>query len=58
MIPKMWGFPKIRGTLLGGPHIKDYSILGFIMGSPYFGKVPCRLKSVYRINSIQLNHCP
>ena len=24
----MRGFPKIRGTLLGGLHNKDYSILG------------------------------
>ena len=35
-----WGFPKIRGTLFGGPHNKDYSILGSILGSPYFGKLP------------------
>ena len=36
----IWGFPKIRGTLLGGPHNKDYSILGSIVGSPDFGKLP------------------
>ena len=35
-----WGFPKIKGTLFGGPHNKDYSILGSILGSPYFGKLP------------------
>ena len=36
-----WGFPKIRGTFFwGGPHNKDYSILGSILGSPYFGKLP------------------
>ena len=34
------GFPKIRGALFGGPHNKDYSILGSILGSPYFGKLP------------------
>ena len=34
------GFPKISGTLLGGPHNKDYRILGFILGYPYFGKLP------------------
>ena len=28
------------GTFLGGPHNKDYSILGSILGSPYFGKLP------------------
>ena len=35
-----WGFPKIRGTILGGPNNKDYSILGSILGSTYFGKLP------------------
>ena len=30
------GFPIIRGALFGGPHNKDYSILGPILGSPYF----------------------
>ena len=35
-----WGFPKIMGTFLGGPNKKDYSILGSILGSPYFGKLP------------------
>ena len=37
-----WGFPEIRGTLFGGPNNKDYSILGSILGSPDFGKVPNR----------------
>ena len=36
----IWGFPIIRGTLFGGPHNKDYSILGSILGSLYFGKLP------------------
>ena len=31
----IWGFPKITGTILGGPYNKDYSILGSILGSPY-----------------------
>ena len=34
------GFPKIRGTCLGGPHNKDSSVLGSILGSPYLGKLP------------------
>ena len=34
------GFPKIRGTLFGGPNNKDHSILGSILGYPYFGKLP------------------
>ena len=38
----MWGFPKIMGTFLGVP-IMEYSILGSILGSPYFGKLPCGL---------------
>ena len=31
--------PKIRGTFFGGPYNEDYSILGSILGSPYFGKL-------------------
>ena len=42
LLKNMWGFPKIRGTLLGVPYNKDYSILGSILGSPYLGKLPCR----------------
>ena len=34
------GFPKL-GVPFGGPFHKDYSILGSILGSPYFGKLPC-----------------
>ena len=34
------GFPIIMCTFLGGPYNKDYSILGSILGSPYFGKLP------------------
>ena len=29
------GFPKIRGTFFG-----DYNILGSVLGSPSFGKLP------------------
>ena len=43
------GFPKI-GIPFGGPNNKDYSILGSRLGSPYlgspfFGKLPCRPRS-------------
>ena len=31
------GVPKTRG-IFGGPHHKDFSILGTILGSPYFGR--------------------
>ena len=40
IVGAIWGFPKIRGTLFGGPYNKGYSILGSILGSPYFGKLP------------------
>ena len=35
-----WGFPKIKGTILGIPQNKDYNIWGSILGSPDFGNVP------------------
>ena len=31
-----------QGTFLGGPHNKDCSIFGSILGSLYFGKLPYR----------------
>ena len=31
---------KIKGSLFGGPHNKGSKILGSILGSPYFGKLP------------------
>ena len=33
------GFPKL-GYLFGDPYNKDYSILGSILGSPCFRKLP------------------
>ena len=33
--------PEIGGYLFGGTHNKDYSILGSILGSPYFGELSC-----------------
>ena len=33
--PSIWKFPKIRATM-GGPYNEDSSILGFLLGSPYF----------------------
>ena len=36
-IALIWGFPKIRGSNLGCPHNKDYSILGSIPGSLILG---------------------
>ena len=34
------GVSQNQGYLFGGPYNKDYSILGSILGSPYFGKLP------------------
>ena len=40
------GVSKIRGTLLGGPHNKDGSVVGSTFGSPYLGKLPRILYSM------------
>ena len=32
--------PKIWGIFLAGPHNKDDTILGPMLGSPYLGKLP------------------
>ena len=41
LVPKPYirGSPKIRGTLWGS-HNTDYTVLGSILGSPHFGKLP------------------
>ena len=42
--PNIWGFPKIRGTILGVPIIRTtYSIWRSKLGFPYFGKLPYTL---------------
>ena len=38
--PKFVGFPNLGVPFFGGPHIRDPSILGSILGFPYFGKLP------------------
>ena len=35
-----WGFPEIRGTLLGVLITRIKVFGGSILGSPYFGKLP------------------
>ena len=35
---KMWGLTKLAAPF--GPQNKEYSILGSILGAPYFGKRP------------------
>ena len=49
----MWGVPKIRGTLFGGPHNKDYSIWGSILGSHYFWET-----TMYSFNAQLLRRPP
>ena len=44
------GFPKIRGTILGVPIIRTISILGPILGSPHFGKLPYRATLLVPLN--------
>ena len=40
-IHTLWGFPKIRGTLLWGPFFnKEPTIWGTILGFPIFGNPP------------------
>ena len=44
---RIWGFPKIRGTILGNfgePYDKNYSNLVCILGAPYLGKLPFRVQ--------------
>ena len=44
----MWGWvPTSRGSLLGVPQNKDYSIWESIVGSPYFGKLPYYMGIIY-----------
>ena len=38
MIVSIWGFPKIRGTFLGVPIIRNIVYWGLYWGSPIFGK--------------------
>ena len=44
------GFPNF-GYRFGGPHNKDCSIVGSIIGSPYFGKLPPPLKVPVHLSS-------
>ena len=44
------------GTFLGVPHNKDYSILGSILGFPYFGKLPFRVEGLGSISTPHVSH--
>ena len=48
-----WGFPKLRGTLFGGPHNKDYSILGSILGSTILGNY--HLVAFHKYGDLNIN---
>ena len=39
------GVSQNEGYHSGGPHNKDYDILGSILGSGYFGKLPCQAQN-------------
>ena len=46
--PKM-GVDQNEGYFFGGPNNKDYNILGSILGSLYFGKLPNIMNAKFRI---------
>ena len=55
------GFPKTRGAFFGDSYNQDYSILGSILRSPYFGKQPlqdARLSGPVRLNSTLCKYLP
>ena len=47
MNPKNGGVSQNSGDLLGGPNHKDHGILGCILGSLYFGKLPSIVAMFY-----------
>ena len=52
-----WGFPKIRGTLFEGPHNKNFSISGSILGFPYFEKLPTPLRQSAELEEKSVQLC-
>ena len=51
------GISQNYGYLFGGPHNKDYSILGSILGSPYFGKLPNEARKIFVIWGSSVGTC-
>ena len=43
------------GYLIQGPHNKDCSILGSILGSPYFGKLPQSTRELSLVGHLSMN---
>ena len=52
LFPSIWGFPKIRGTFFGGPHSKDYRILGSTLGFPLFWETTIYIHIGFRVHRI------
>ena len=46
------------GTFFGGPHNKDFSMLGAILGSPYLGKLPYSPYIIFYYPYLNLGHAP
>ena len=51
------GISQNSGYLFGGPHNKDYNMSGSILGSPYFGELPC-LPSTIRLRDCTIPRKP
>ena len=49
-----WEFPRIRGTLIGGPYNKDPTIWGTILG-PLFSETPSSMNS--NVLFVKTGHC-
>ena len=47
------GVSQVYGFLFGGPHNKDYSILGSTLGSPYFGETAIYLQKTPSLRARQ-----
>ena len=52
VLPEELGVSSSSGYHYGGPNNKDYGILGSILGSPYFGKLPIMPNPQIRIDGL------
>ena len=41
----------------GGPHTKDYSAWGSVVGVPYLGKLPC-IRNMFIFSGLGASCCP
>ena len=58
LVEPVWEFPKIRGTLFGGPYNKDPSIWGTILGSPIFGNCHIQLDRIRKLKRYDQSEAP